>query len=106
MEETAIIQPTVSVFVLSFNGNTVNWGIGTWRGNDFIIPSGEAELMINIAATVGNTRYTGGRLKFTYNFIKGNKYRLVCGRLYVDEVEADIELRNLTTNTTEIVRAK
>ncbi|MDR1839769.1 MAG: hypothetical protein LBQ93_09350 [Treponema sp.] len=106
IEETAIIQPSVSVTVISFNGNRVNWSAGTWRGNDFIIPSGEADLIVNITTEIGNTLYTGGRLNFTYNFYNGNKYLLICRRIYVDEVEADIEIRNLTTNTREIVRAR
>jgi hypothetical protein len=106
MEETTIIRPTVSVTVISFNGNRVNWAAGTWRGNDFIIPSGEAELIVNISTQIGNTLYTGGRLKFSYNFISGNKYLLVCNSIYVVDVEADIEIRNLTTKTKETVRAR
>jgi len=106
MEETAIIQPTVSVRVIAFNGNNVNWVAGIWRGNDYFIPAGKAELIVSISKQIGNTQYTGGRLKFTYNFISNNKYMITCGNIYVKEVEADIEIRNLTTNTKVTVRAK
>ncbi|MCL2444286.1 MAG: hypothetical protein FWD13_12595, partial [Treponema sp.] len=106
IDETAIIQPTASVTVVSFNGNRVNWSIGTWRGNDYIIPSGEAELTVSIAIKMANTLYTGGKLNFTYDFISGNKYMLVCRGINVKEVEADIEIRNLTTNQRETIKAR
>ena len=105
-EETATVTPSMSTTVISFNGKKVNWTTGTWTNNDFIIPSGEAELIIDIAYHIGNTIYTGGKLKVNYNFLKGNKYLLVCVRVYPNDVEADIEIRNLTTNTKEVIRAK
>ena len=106
IEETSTVTPSVEITVISFNGNRVNWKAGDWSASDYIIPSGEAELIVNIATQIANTLYTGGRLKFSYNFLPGNKYFLVLKKIYVNEVEADIQIRNLTTKTKEVVRAK
>jgi len=105
-DETAIIQPSVSIIIVEFNGKRVDWQAGTWSGTEITIPSGEANLIVGIAIEKGNYLYTGGRLSFAYNFIKGHKYYLICRDIFVKENEADIEIRDTTTATREVIRAK
>ena len=105
LEETAIIQPTVSIIIIEFNGKSVNWRAGTW-GTEITIPSGEADLIVSIVFEKGNYLYTGGRLKFTYDFKKGQKYMITCKNIFIEDVEADIGILNKATEKTDIIRAK
>jgi len=105
LEETAIIQPTLSITIIEFNGKRVNWNAGDW-GTEITIPSGEANLIVNIAFETSNYLYTGGKLKFTYDFKKGQKYIITCKNIYIEEVEADIGIKNKATEKTDIIRAK
>ncbi|WP_461256599.1 hypothetical protein [Treponema sp. R80B11-R83G3] len=105
LEETAIIQPTVSIKIIEFNGKKVNWSSGDW-GTEITIPSGEANLTVSVAVERGNYFYTGGKLKFTYDFKKGQKYYITCKNIYIEEVEADIGIIKKKTEKTDVIRAK
>jgi hypothetical protein len=104
-EETAIIQPSVEVYINSFNNNDVHWAPGFWKGTKITVPSGEQNLTLGVSAQRGYYTYSGGKFSFTYRFEPGHFYffRLID---VVSAAEIIVSVDDKTTGAKVRINAK
>jgi len=106
-KETAIIQPSASIVINTFDGNYVFWKAGFSKGTKITIPAGEHKLTVGLisALDAGGVTHHGGNFLFSYNFEPGHLYFLRFEHYNQVSKELQLRLDDKTTGSKNDIKA-
>ena len=102
-EESAIVQLTPDVEIVSFDNDVVKWKAGLTRGIESQIPYGRHYMSMSLRGVQrGGTVYSGGLFFFSYYFEKGHTYTVYCHKI-INSFEIGIGVYDKTTRKKDVV---